>query len=118
MQGTYYDQNSSIPIALAMPPAESQMAVEGSIYEEPLTPTTRADTVSRMDQEDQSITEDPASRRNRYYFQDKVIVDGETLFEISGDKVFHEEEKRRRSTRWTDPVTRKSKDGVLSFLPF
>ena len=91
------------------------MALERRNFEEPLTPTTRADTNSRMDLEDANITEEPVSRRDRYFFQDKVIVDGETLFEISGDKVFHEEEKHRRSTRWTDPVTRKS-EPLVSLL--
>lgn len=103
------DQNGSIPIALSMPQTDNSMALEGNNFQEPPTPTTRAETISRMELEDLNITEEPMSRRERYFFQDKVIVDGETLFEISGDKVFHEEEKHRRSTRWTDPVTRKSK---------
>lgn len=91
-----------------MPDTETSMALESITFAEPPTPSTRAETLSRMDQEDSNIAEEPMSRRDRYFFQDKVIVDGETLFEISGDKVFHEEEKHRRSTRWTDPVTRKS----------
>jgi hypothetical protein len=61
-----------------------------------------------MAMEEGIITEDPPERK-KFHFQDKVIVDGETLFEISDDKVFYEEEKVRRNTRWTDPVSRKRK---------
>ena len=107
------NNNATIPIALAMPPPPTeesmqQESTQNFEFEEPMTPTTRADTESRMAMEDANITEDPQEEK-KYHFQDKVIVNGETIFEISDDKVFYEEEKVRRNTRWTDPVSRKSK---------
>lgn len=106
--------DKNIPIALAMPSSvDEPMQMESSNnleFEEPMTPTTRAETESRMALEDGEIREEPErAKKNNYHFQDKVIVNGETLFEISDDKVFHEEQRLRRNTRWTDPVSRKRK---------
>lgn len=69
---------------------------------------TRADTEAMAEEETAVFSEEP-TQRNKYHFADKVVVNGETILEISDDKVFYEEEKVRRSTRWTDPKTKKSK---------
>lgn len=94
-------------VIIAMPPppkqGDTQMAIEL-----PSEKNTRAETESRMEEETATFKEEP-TKRNKYHFADKVVVNGETILEISDDKVFYEEEKVRRSTRWTDPKTKKSK---------
>ena len=66
---------------------------------------------NKMEEEDPEGEEgqEKKKKRNKFHFADKVIVDGKTVLEISEDKVFYEEQKVRRNTRWADPKPRKSK---------
>lgn len=95
-------KNSNIVIAIP-PPTDPHMEIET-----PFDDQTRAETESKMNEEKAEIKEEP-TKRNQYRFADKVVLDGKTILEISDDKVFFEEERVRRSTRWTDPKTKKSK---------
>ena len=52
-----------------------------------------------------------AEPAKKYKFADEIVIDGKKVLDISADKMFYSEPtyKRERMSRWSNPVSKKSK---------
>lgn len=98
------NENNQIPI-ISLPPPPSEFPIPPSEAQTTLPgESEEADFQEEMQEEGNS-----KKKEHEFKFADKVIIGGKTVLEISDDKIFHEEEKVRRSTRWTSPKIKRSK---------
>ena len=77
---------SSIPIALAMPPSETENQPSSSVM----------------------IEEVKTNEKKSFFFADEIKINDQTVLTIPLDNMFYEEEKPKRKSRWGDRPEKKS----------